>query len=249
MAKKHAPRHRAARRPLTPLTGLNTVANRRKAAAVAATGLGVAFVVSSNAVAGEGAKGADVAQLASHAKSALNANPEVSVAKSTDWDASAKTTASVAVEQPRVEAAVARNVEQRRGRGVATVEQADNGWEETSATNISASASGGSVVDIAMRYTGVPYVWAGSTPAGFDCSGFTSYVYRQVGINLPHSSFAQSGYGRAVSRADARPGDLMFWGSGHVGIYVGGNQMIDSSHPGTTIRVRSIWGSPQFRRL
>ena len=100
-----------------------------------------------------------------------------------------------------------------------------------------------------MRYTGVPYVWGGNTPRGFDCSGFTRYVYAQVGIHLPRTASAQAAVGKAIPRSQARPGDILYWSHGHVGIYVGGGKMIDASKPGTRIHVRGIWGSPQVRRF
>lgn len=97
----------------------------------------------------------------------------------------------------------------------------------------------GEVVDIAKRYLGAPYVWAASGPNSFDCSGFTMFVYRQVGISLPHSSRAQIGVGERVSRSDLQPGDLVFFGSPihHVGIYVGGGMMIHAPHTGAVVRI------------
>lgn len=100
------------------------------------------------------------------------------------------------------------------------------------------SASGQSVVNIAKRYIGTPYIHGGSTPKGFDCSGFTSYVYAQVGVNLPRSSSAQGNVGKRVSKP--QPGDLI-WSPGHVAIYVGGGKQIDAPRPGKSIQVRSIW--------
>ncbi|MCL2403523.1 MAG: NlpC/P60 family protein [Coriobacteriia bacterium] len=102
----------------------------------------------------------------------------------------------------------------------------------------------GEVVNIARRYIGTPYQWGGSTPAGFDCSGFTSYVFRQVGVNLPRTSRAQIGVGQRVSRADLQPGDLVFFGNPihHVGIYVGGGSIIHATTPGDTVRVAPIHG-------
>ncbi|HEY6827520.1 MAG TPA: NlpC/P60 family protein, partial [Gemmatimonadaceae bacterium] len=68
----------------------------------------------------------------------------------------------------------------------------------------------GGVVGIAMQYLGVPYVWGGASPSGFDCSGLVMYVYAQVGVSLPHSSYAQYGMGVPVSMSDLQPGDLVF---------------------------------------
>ncbi len=90
----------------------------------------------------------------------------------------------------------------------------------------------------ALRLRGAPYAWSGASPAGFDCSGFTRYVYGRLGIRLAHSSYAQWSAGRHVRRADLRPGDLVFFaGLGHVGIYVGGGRFIHAPHTGTVVSV------------
>jgi peptidoglycan DL-endopeptidase CwlO len=103
--------------------------------------------------------------------------------------------------------------------------------------------SNGGVVSIAMRYLGVPYVWGGASPAGFDCSGFTMYVYAQVGVSLPHNAAAQFGYGTPVSRSQLAPGDLVFFdGLGHVGIYVGGGSFIHAPHTGDVVKISSLSG-------
>jgi cell wall-associated NlpC family hydrolase len=95
---------------------------------------------------------------------------------------------------------------------------------------VAAAPSGdvGGVLAAALAQVGDPYVWGGSGPNGFDCSGLTSYAYAAVGVSLPHSSRAQSRMGTAVSRGDLQPGDLVFFGSPvyHVGIYVGGGKMV-----------------------
>ena len=104
------------------------------------------------------------------------------------------------------------------------------------------------IVGYAQAFHGVPYVWGGSTPAGFDCSGFTSYVYAAFGISLPHSSGAQAGYGVAVSAADARPGDLVCM-PGHVGIYVGNGMMVHAPAPGQSVKTQAIYAACSFRRL
>ena len=101
----------------------------------------------------------------------------------------------------------------------------------------------GGVVGIAMRYLGVPYVWGGASPAGFDCSGLVMYVFAQVGVSLPHNAAAQYGYGAPVSQGDLQPGDLVFFdGLGHVGIYIGGGQFIHAPHTGDVVKISSISG-------
>lgn len=110
------------------------------------------------------------------------------------------------------------------------------------------SASGGSIVAIAARYVGTPYVYGGTSPDGFDCSGFTQYVYRQAGISIPRTSGAQGSGGRRVSASEARPGDLVWSGNGHIGIYAGGDQMYDAPRTGKSVAKRTIWYTPIFVR-
>jgi cell wall-associated NlpC family hydrolase len=101
----------------------------------------------------------------------------------------------------------------------------------------------GGVVGIAMQYLGTPYVWGGASPGGFDCSGFTMYVYAQVGVSLPHNAAAQYGYGSPVSRGDLQPGDLVFFdGLGHVGLYIGGGNFIHAPHTGDVVKISSLTG-------
>lgn len=98
------------------------------------------------------------------------------------------------------------------------------------------------VVAVAKQYQGVPYRYGGSNPAGFDCSGFTQYVYAQFGVALPHSSSRQGSSGTAIAPSAALPGDLVVMdGGGHIGIYLGGNMMIDAGTPGTVVSIRSIY--------
>jgi cell wall-associated NlpC family hydrolase len=105
-------------------------------------------------------------------------------------------------------------------------------------------ATHSSVVAIAERYLGVPYRWGGASPStGFDCSGFVMYVFAQIGVSLPHSSYAQYGMGSPVSRDQLQPGDLVFFdGLGHEGIYVGGGSFIHAPHTGDVVKISSMTG-------
>jgi len=94
---------------------------------------------------------------------------------------------------------------------------------------------------IALRYLGVPYVWGGASPSGFDCSGLVMYVYAQLGISLPHYTVAQ--WNATLPISSPEPGDLVFFnGLGHVGIYIGGGRFVDAPHTGSVVRIDSMSG-------
>ena len=100
-------------------------------------------------------------------------------------------------------------------------------------------------VGIAEQYLGVPYVWGGASPSGFDCSGLVMYVYSKLGVSLPHYTVSQYDYanGVHVPRSALQPGDLVFFdGLGHVGIYIGNNEFIHAPHTGAVVSIDSLTG-------
>jgi cell wall-associated NlpC family hydrolase len=104
-----------------------------------------------------------------------------------------------------------------------------------------ASGLGASAAGAAMSQIGTPYVWAGASPGGFDCSGLAMWAFAQVGVSLPHNAAAQYGYGVPVDRANLAPGDLVFFsGLGHMGIYIGGGQYVHAPHTGDVVKVSSM---------
>jgi peptidoglycan DL-endopeptidase CwlO len=97
--------------------------------------------------------------------------------------------------------------------------------------------------NVALQFLGTPYVWAGAAPGGFDCSGLVMYAYQQVGVSLPHSSYAMWNYGVPVSPSQLEAGDILFFdGLGHVGIYIGGGEFVHAPNTGDVVRVESLYG-------
>lgn len=115
----------------------------------------------------------------------------------------------------------------------------------TTTTN-TGSASASAIISYAQSFIGVPYVWGGSTPSGFDCSGLVQYVYAHYGVNLPRVTTAQENSGTVIPVSAAQPGDLYFWGakgsSYHVAIATGGGSFIHAPEPGESVKV----GSTQY---
>jgi cell wall-associated NlpC family hydrolase len=87
----------------------------------------------------------------------------------------------------------------------------------------------------------VPYRWGGSSPSGFDCSGLVMYAFAQIGIGLPHSSYAMANMGSYVPYDQLQPGDLVFFDAlDHVGIYIGGGQFVHAPHTGDVVKITSL---------
>jgi len=101
------------------------------------------------------------------------------------------------------------------------------------------------VFSVAQQYIGTPYVYGGSTPAGFDCSGYVMYVYAQFGISLPHSVSGQAAMGKRISIQDAQPGDIVIM-PGHDGFYAGNGNIMDAPDTGRSISIRPIWTSDYY---
>lgn len=120
------------------------------------------------------------------------------------------------------------------------------GLSTTATDTVSAPSSGGptadAVLSLAKKYIGVPYVWGGESPSGFDCSGLVQYVFGKLGVKLPRVAEDQANVGTRVSAKDAQPGDLLFFGSPvhHVGIYAGNNTMVVAPHTGANVRIEQV---------
>lgn len=112
------------------------------------------------------------------------------------------------------------------------------------------SPYGAQVVQIAMSYLGVPYVWGGASPSGFDCSGLVMYSFAQLGVSLPHSTYAMWNYGIPVPEDQLEPGDMVFFdGLGHVGLYIGGGEFVNAPYTGAVVSVSSLdsgWAAANY---
>ena len=109
-------------------------------------------------------------------------------------------------------------------------------------------ANGQYIVDFALQFVGYPYVWAGNTPSGFDCSGFTQYVtLNTVGIDIGHGTAGQVNYGTWVDAANLQPGDYVYFagtfgdGISHTGIYIGDGQFVHAENEGTDVNIGWVW--------
>ncbi len=109
---------------------------------------------------------------------------------------------------------------------------------------VSTSADGGAIAAYAQSFIGTPYVWGGSTPSGFDCSGLTQYVYAHFGKQIGRNTIAQESAGAHIPVSQAQVGDLLFWGTPgstyHVAIYLGGNSFVAAPEPGQSVKIGNM---------
>lgn len=120
---------------------------------------------------------------------------------------------------------------------------------KTVAVTVSASGRAGSVVAYALAQVGKSYVWAAAGPNAFDCSGLVMAAYSRIGIKLPHQSESLLSYGTPVSKANLRPGDIVWPYHGHVMIYIGNGKVVEAANPSQGVKISSLYAFMTARRL
>jgi cell wall-associated NlpC family hydrolase len=260
-ARTTSARHRAARRPLTPLSDLaqsvaSTGVGRRAAVAATAGGIlvstfGAAGTAQAAPVQNEATKlsSVDLNTLSDQAREALAAAPVVTVASDAQVSVEAVTAEGVAsvgvtpapvakpkVVEKKVETAKTASTERAaatsRSAERTTTKAVSTKQASTESASTKSTKSTSAAVDIAMRYIGVKYVVGGSSPSGFDCSGLVAYVYGQLGIDLPHQSRAILDSPRTTRiSASEARPGDLLWSPGHISIYAGNGKQVEASRP------------------
>ena len=265
-------RHRAEGPALTPFTALT------QTAAENAARTGAIAVVTSGMLASVFTQTAHTAPAESHTQTTLanktfdstaraglaeNLVTKVEVAKDADFWAEqgrvsvtpyAETKAGIAEAKAKAEAEARAKAEaeakaKAEAEAKAAAEAAAAEAEAVAKAAASSAGLGQQAVNLALEYVGVPYVWGGASPSGFDCSGLIQYVYGQLGVSLPHSSASMSTVGYQVSAAEAQPGDIV-WTSGHVSLYAGNGMVVEAQQAGVPVHYTEMWQTnPVFIRV
>lgn len=244
MAEKLAARHRGGAKPVTPFSDLADTLQfgaigKRSVAVASATGLALTAAVASTASATapvaipQGPTGDFVANLEAVDSATL-------VSLDQDWEPADSVAVTAEAPAPELEP-----------EPEPVVQAASRDYERQEYVAVAAPpATMGSVVETALQYVGYPYVYGSAGPTAFDCSGFTSYIYGLHGVALSRSSYAQGSAGVQISMAEAQPGDLAVRvDGGHVGIYLGGGQIVHAANPSDGVKVGGLYGSYYFVRL
>ena len=273
MSKTSTARHRKAARPLNSLVGASPMV-RRSLAVAASSGLALTVVASGAAASGTSAqaansagtlKSASVTTVALDAREAVTTNAALDVSGDVQWSADSSAQAGVSVEKkaepaPAATATPAADTTKDKAEAEETPAATQSESESESSSSSSAAATpaetpaptanthASSVAALAMQYVGVPYVWGGSSPSGFDCSGLVSYVYAQFGVSLPHQSEGIRAAGTVVSASEARPGDVVWW-PGHVGIYMGNGMMVDAANESLGVQYAAVYSGATYLRI
>lgn len=255
MSEREQRRHRASQRAVTPLSALTTTMSDH----VGTLGRGgVVIAMSSGLVATMGLPANAAAKLDSAPTAStltLDAAPtrdrgaQDVRAQAADRAITAPDDAKVDFEEGHEAGAVKAKLapKPKVTRSEARVSRSSDRAELDSSvtTEPAGSARGSSVLAVAARYLGTPYRYGGTTPAGFDCSGYTGYVFNLLGYSLPRTANQQLNATTRISSSEARAGDLVFFLSGgranHVGIYAGGGMLYDSGSSGGSVKYREIW--------
>ena len=109
--------------------------------------------------------------------------------------------------------------------------------------------NGSDIISYAKNFIGVPYVFGGSTPNGFDCSGLVQYVYKHFGINISRTTKTQINEGIEVGKNELQLGDLVFPNSGHVTLYIGNGKVLHAPQPGEKVKISNLWSFWRARRI